>query len=73
MGMPATQLDKMSVQDKLRTMEKIWDDLQRRSEDVPSPNWHKDVLQEREKDVKDGNARFVDWEQAKERIHEQTQ
>jgi len=72
MGMPALQLDKMSVQEKLRTIEKIWDDLQRRSEDVPVPSWHQDVLKEREKTIEDKSTKFVKWEQAKERIREQT-
>jgi hypothetical protein len=40
-------LDKMTTTDKLRVLEMIWDDLQRNSEQVPSPSWHAEVLQER--------------------------
>ncbi|MBI2432916.1 MAG: addiction module protein [Candidatus Hydrogenedentes bacterium] len=44
----AIPLEKMTVAEKLRALELIWDDLQRRSEDVPSPAWHEDVLKSRE-------------------------
>lgn len=72
MGMPALQLDKMSVREKLQTIETIWDDLQRRSAEVPSPAWHRDILREREKEIEEGSAEFVEWKQAKERVREQT-
>ena len=63
-------LDKMSVRDKLRALEQIWEDLCRTPEDVPSPSWHDDVLRAREKRVKEGSSQFNDWQEAKDRIRE---
>ena len=37
-------LDRMSTSDKLRALEKIWDDLQRTPGAVPSLSWQADVL-----------------------------
>ncbi len=63
------QLDRMTTVDKIRTMEYLWDDLCRRSE-VPSPQWHKDVLLAREQDVINGGAKFSDWDAAKNKIRD---
>jgi len=65
-------LDKMTTADKLRAMERIWDDLQRKPEDVPSPAWHADVLRAREKQVKEQSSQFVDWTEAKRKIRDRT-
>jgi hypothetical protein len=52
----ALQLDRMTLEEKLRAMEALWDDLCRREEDVPVPQWHKDLLDERERLVEQGEA-----------------
>lgn len=58
-------LDKMSVEDKLRTMELIWEDLLRTPTDIPSPLWHRDVLEAREKRIREGRDQFIPWDEAK--------
>ena len=65
-------LDRMTVAEKLQTMESLWDDLCRASADVPSPPWHQRVLSERERQVEVGTAGFADWEDAKQRIRAST-
>ena len=69
---PELQPDRMTLEEKLRAMEALWDDLCRREGDVPVPQWHKDLLDERERLVREGKAQFIDWETAKKRIAEQT-
>ena len=61
-------LDKMSVEDKIRTMEAIWEDLCKQADSIPSPDWHKDVLQQREEKIKNRNDEFMDWNDAKKHI-----
>lgn len=53
-------LEKMSIEDKIRTMETSWDDLCQTAESMPSPFWHKDVLDEREKAIENGSEDFID-------------
>jgi putative addiction module component (TIGR02574 family) len=65
-------LDKMTKLDKIATMEKLWDDLCRDPESIPSPTWHKDVLEARENEISEGRAEFKSFEQVKERIRDQT-
>lgn len=66
----AIPLKKMTVSDKLRALEDIWDDLQRTPEAVPSPSWHADVLNARQKRIRDGKSKFKDWADAKRDIRE---
>ena len=66
-------LDKMTVSEKLAEMERLWDDLCRCPEEVPSPSWHEDILVEREKLVAEGKMGFIDLDEAVERIRKATQ
>ena len=61
-------LDKMSVEEKIKAMEIIWDDLRKNASNVPSPEWHKHVLNERENALKSGEDRFIEWDKARKKI-----
>jgi hypothetical protein len=58
----------MSRVQKLRAMEEIWTDLSRDENRYESPAWHKDALEEAERAVASGTAKFSNWEEAKERL-----
>jgi len=64
-------LNDMTVAEKLRAMEAIWEDLLRDSESIPSPAWHGDVLSAREQRIQEGKSQFSDWDEAKSRIRKQ--
>ena len=64
-------LDKMTVEEKLRLMEQLWEDLSRNADDFESPAWHAVELKKREKEIASGKATFMDWEQAKAEIRKQ--
>lgn len=66
----ALKLDEMSLADKLEAMETLWDDLCHRAREVAIPEWHHDVLGARAADVHKENARFTEWDVAKENIRE---
>lgn len=66
-------LDKMSISEKLHAMEDIWDDLCRMEDVIPSPDWHGDVLREREERIRTGEAKFIELEEAKRRVRSQVQ
>jgi Putative addiction module component len=66
------QIDQMTLEEKLRAMEALWDDLCQREEDVPVPQWHQEVLDGRERLIEQGKAQFLDWETAKKHIDERT-
>jgi hypothetical protein len=63
-------LDKMSVEEKIQTMEALWEDLCKSPEGVPSPEWHGKILKNREESVNRGDDEFNDWEDAKNKIND---
>jgi hypothetical protein len=64
--MPVTlPLNDMTVTEKLQLMEALWEDLSRNADALESPEWHRQVLEERERRIASGEAHFSDWEQAK--------
>lgn len=63
-------LEKMTIADKLRLIEEIWDDLLRSAQDIPSPAWHADVLRAREERIQQGASQFTDWADAKRAIRD---
>ena len=66
--MPTLPMEEMTVTEKLQMMEELWSDLCCNQDQIPVPQWHKDILDRREELVKKGKATFVDWETAKKRI-----
>jgi hypothetical protein len=61
-------LNEMTREEKLAAMEALWEDLVRTPEAIESPAWHKEVLNERLRMLKEGKSRFIDWETAKEAL-----
>lgn len=66
----ALPLDKMTIADKFRTLETIWDSLRQTPKNIPIPAWHADVLKARVIRVREGTATYGDWADAKRRIRE---
>ncbi|PIX96737.1 MAG: acyl-protein synthetase [Hydrogenophilales bacterium CG_4_10_14_3_um_filter_63_21] len=62
--------ESLSRIEKLRLIEQFWDELSHRPEGVESPAWHADALRETEMAVANGEAVFVDWNLAKERLRQ---
>ena len=67
-----TALPKLSVKEKLQTMEALWQSLSSKPETLESPAWHEKELRDRERNIESGKSRFIDWETAKADIRRQT-
>jgi putative addiction module component (TIGR02574 family) len=72
MSVPILPLNEMSAEEKLQTMEALWQSLSADPAAVESPAWHREELRERERTIESGEAKFVDWEKAKADIRRQT-
>ncbi|MDO9263137.1 MAG: addiction module protein [Desulfosalsimonadaceae bacterium] len=66
----ALSVEKMSIEEKIQTMEIIWDDLCKKADSLPSPAWHEKVLNDRENGIRNGEDVFVDWNNAKKIIED---
>ena len=67
------EIRQLPLREKLRLMEAIWDDISREEQDLEVPQWHKEMLDERERLLAEGKAQFMDWEEARRQIDEATQ
>jgi len=61
-------LEQLTTAEKLALMERLWVDLSQHPEDVPSPAWHGNVLEQRREAVRQGRTSFIAWEEARRRL-----
>ena len=61
-------LNRMTTIEKLQTMEAIWEDLSKKSDEFASPSWHGEILAKRDKNLSAGKDPIHDWNAAKNRI-----
>jgi len=63
--MNSIEIKKMSVIERLQAMEAIWDSLLYEESEIESPEWHKDILEERKRKIEDGKAEFISLKKLK--------
>ena len=68
--MTTLEVKKMSMKERLQAMEILWDSLIDEECEIESPEWHQDVLKEREKKIKDGKAEFISLEELRSKRNE---
>ena len=62
----------MTIEEKLQVMEALWADLCKHEEALPVYEWQKRILDRRERQIAEGKTRFIDWEESKSRIENET-
>jgi putative addiction module component (TIGR02574 family) len=63
--MNIAEISKMSVLERLQTMEALWDSLTREPSGIKSPDWHEEILSDRKEKIENGNAIFISLEELK--------
>lgn len=63
----------LPLNEKIALMETLWTEISRVDEDVEVPKWHTDILDERERKIRSGEAKFIPWKDAKRQIDEACQ
>jgi putative addiction module component (TIGR02574 family) len=59
------EIRKMSIIERLQAMEALWDSLLHEESQIESPEWHRDILEERRKKIDKGKAEFISLEELK--------
>ncbi len=67
--MTIAEISKMSLQERLQTMEALWDSLTHESVGIKSPEWHEDILLERKEKIKNGKASFISLDELKSKTN----
>jgi hypothetical protein len=52
-------LKSMSIENRMLLMEEIWDSLCHETDEMKSPSWHEDILNDRLELIKSGQAKFI--------------
>ena len=63
--MTIAEISKMSVIERLQTMEALWDSLTHETTGIKSPQWHEEILSERKEKIESGKANFISLEELK--------
>lgn len=64
----SSQIEKMSVTERLQAMDQLWDSLTQCSDEIPSPDWHQDVLADRKARAQSGEAKFLTLAELRSRL-----
>ena len=62
------QLDALTVAEKVRLLEQVWQSLCCQPDSIASPDWHSDVLMERRQQLLNGSNPCMPWNEAKARL-----
>ena len=67
--MSVLNLNNMTTSQKFMAMEELWEDMSKNiNDDSLTPQWHKTVLNEREKQIASGQAKFENFDDAKQEL-----
>ena len=65
-------IDKKYISNQYERIENVSPHIKiTKTENLSSPSWHKDILDEREKTIETGKEAFIDWNEAKEQIEDE--
>ncbi len=65
-------IEDMTPAQKIELMEALWKNMSRNPDEIESPDWHRQVLEERERALAKGEIEFMDWDEAKAYIRKRT-
>ena len=62
------QIKEMPLDQKLRLMEDLWDDIRSHGDELESPDWHREELEATQKRYEAGLEKPIPWEEAKRQL-----
>ncbi len=63
-------LDSLTIEEKVQLLEKVWASLCQTPADLQSPEWHRAILEDRQRRIENGKATLVPWSEAKARLEQ---
>ena len=67
-----SEIRQMSFAEKVALLETLWSEIAADPCQVEVPQWHKDILDERDLALKEGRSTALDWDEAKRQIEQAT-
>jgi len=62
------EIRQMSLPEKLTLLETVWAEISTDPSQVEVPQWHKDLLDQRDLALQEGRAVVLEWDEAKKQI-----
>ena len=66
--LPPPGFDELSVDEKIDYLRSLWDRIAASPETIPVPEWHREILDERMKDLQAASDAGDSWEVVQERL-----
>jgi putative addiction module component (TIGR02574 family) len=63
-------IDRLSIADRMRLVEEIWDSIANESNTVDVPDWHKQIIEERLAECGANPENQISWDDARLRIRD---
>lgn len=67
------EIRQLSFPEKVALLETVWAEIATDPGQVEVPRWHKDILDQRDLALRQGQAVVLEWEEAKKQIDQATQ
>jgi putative addiction module component (TIGR02574 family) len=61
-------IEKMTIPERMDAIDKLWTSIFESGADIPSPDWHKDILEERMEEIKSGKAEWLTLDEVRARL-----
>ncbi len=58
----------LPLSEKMRVMEALWSEISQTPGHIDVPQWHKGILDERDRLWEEGKAVVLDWDEAKKKL-----
>jgi hypothetical protein len=62
------EIRQMTLPEKFALLEKVWAEISTDPNQVEVPQWHKDLLDERDLALQEGRTVVLEWDEAKKQI-----
>jgi len=63
------EIRQLPLPEKLALLEAVWSELASEPDTIEVPQWHREILDDRQRMMDQGSAQVLDWELAKEQIN----
>ena len=67
--LPPPGFDDLSMNEKIDYVQSLWNRIAASPESIPVPEWHRQILDERMKDLEDNPAAGDVWDDVRDRLH----
>jgi len=61
-------IEQLSIPEQLETMEMLWESISSRPDKVSSPDWHADILKNREIQINSAEEEYLTLKELKEKL-----